>query len=41
MKYLLLTAALFLAGLLLTAGIVVVFAAGCVVCLLKCREKKA
>lgn len=28
-------------SLLLTAGIVVVFAAGCVVCLLKCREKKA
>ena len=28
-------------SLLLTAGIVAVFAAGCVVCLLKCREKKA
>ena len=28
-------------SLLLTAGIVAVFAAGCVVCLLRCREKKA
>ena len=28
-------------SLLLTAGIVVVLTAGCVVCLLKCREKKA